>query len=78
MDNSFSKEVISNKTECPKQILKPHKKHLNSTQNPGEIKLMMKFYLCFQNFSEFWIYFLRFPWEKDFGVISGNYFILSF
>ena len=36
----------------------------------GEIKLMMKFYLCLHNFSE--LFSREFPFEIISGVISGN------
>ena len=38
----------------------------------GEIKLMMKFYLCLHNFSE-----VKQPWDIAFGVIAGNYLYLK-
>ena len=42
------------------------------------MKLMVKFYLCLHNFSEIWIlFFLSFPREIVFGVISGNYLNLK-
>ena len=39
----------------------------------GEMKLMMKFCLCFNKILKFEIYFPSFPWEIVFGVISSNY-----
>lgn len=35
---------------------------LETLENTGEKEEMMKFYLCLQNFSEHWIYYLEFPW----------------
>ena len=45
-----------------------------SLESTDEMKLMMKFYLCLQDFK---IYFLSFPREIVFGVISGNYLYLK-
>ena len=41
-------------------------------ESTGETKLMIKFYLCFYNFSELWHLFLKILWKIVFGFISGN------
>ena len=43
-------------------------------KSTGEIKLIMKFHMCFCTIAlKFEIYFLSFPWKIVFGVISGNF-----
>jgi len=41
-------------------------------ESPGEMKLMMNFYLSLHNFPELWNLFSRVIWEIVSGVISGN------
>ena len=55
-----------------KRNFEVHMKHLNSTQCTGD-----EICLCLQNFPELWNYFLNFPWEIVFVVISGNCFYLQ-
>jgi len=59
-------------------VLNIFSKKIISMKHFGEMKLMMKFYLCLHNniSLNFEIYFLSFPWEFVSGVISGNYLYL--
>ena len=55
--NIFSKEILSNNTKCRKHVLKSYE----TLESTGEVKLMMKLYLCLHNSLNFEIYFLDFP-----------------
>ena len=67
-------QFLRTRTKCRKQILKFIKNR--TLKSTGEIKLRIVFYLSLLNFSEFWIYFLEFPWEIVFGIFVGNCYYL--
>ena len=48
-------------------------KHLKGLESTGEMKLVVKSYLCFNLFEFFEIYFLELPWEIVSDVISAHY-----
>jgi len=55
-----------------KQILK----FIWNSESTGEMKLVWNFTWEFTISLDFEIYFLEFPWEIVFGIISGNYLCL--
>ena len=74
--NIFSKQFISSNTKHRKRMLNfvwnTWKFWWNVPWVPGEMKLMMKFCLCFHKITELWN-FSRSRGKLFFGVISGNY-----
>ena len=63
----FSKKLISSNNKRRKQMFSWTL--YETLESTGEMKLMMKFYLCLPNFSELWNLFSI--------TISGDYFISS-
>ena len=39
-------------------------------QSTGEMKMIMKFYMCLQNFFEFWIYFVSALYQATIYIFS--------
>jgi len=68
--NIFSKEIISNKTKCRKQLLK----FIRTLESTSTTKLMSKFYLLLHNFSDSYNLFSR----DSIGSCLWCYFSLLF